>query len=161
MITTDITDQTQIPEYIWDEPSLSWKTQEQLDRILYDRQQLEEYNRKKEQERLEAEDEERLRLIEEEEQARLQAIHDYTVPRVYAHLGQDGITVENTILVSRETMETNLYSGVLMIETDGSVSIGQTYSHDLNAFIPPRPYESWILNEETMQWESPVPKPTA
>jgi predicted nucleotidyltransferase len=160
MISTD-TDQTQIPEYIWDEPSLSWKTQEELDQIVYDRQQLEEYNRKKEQERLEAEDEERLRLIEEEEQARLRAIYEYTVPRVYAHLAADGITVENTLLASREYMEENPHLSISMIETDGSVSIGQTYSHDLNAFIPPKPYESWILNEETIEWEAPVPKPTA
>ena len=160
MITTDTTNETQTPEYIWDEPSLSWKTQEELDKIAYDRRQLEEYNRKKEEERLEAEEEERLRLIEEEEQARLQAIHDYTVPRVYAHLGEDGITVENTLLASREHMETDPYPGALMIETEGNVSIGQTYSQNLKAFIPPKPYESWILNEETVQWESPVPKPT-
>ena len=158
MITTDT---AQTPEYIWDEPSLSWKTQEELDTIAYERQQLEEYNQRQEQERLEAEEEERLRLIEEEEQARLQAIHDYTVPRVYAHLGGDGITVENTLLASREYMEENSHLNTSIIETDGNVSIGQTYSHELKAFIPPKPYESWILNEETVQWEAPVPKPTA
>jgi hypothetical protein len=155
------TDTTQTPEYFWDEPSLSWKTQEELDAIAYERQQLEEYNQRQEQERLEAEEEERLRLIEEEEQARLQAIRDYTIPRVYAHLGEDGITVENTLLASREYMEENSHLNTSIIETDGNVSIGQTYSHELKAFIPPKPYESWILNEETVQWESPVPKPTA
>jgi len=157
MITTDT---IQTPEYFWDEPSLSWKTQEQLDRIVYDRKQLEDYNKKKEEERLDDEDEARLLQIEIDEKARLQAIHDYTVPRVYAHLAADGITVENTLLASREYMEENSHLSISMIETDVNVSIGQTYSHELKAFIPPKPYESWILNEETVQWESPVPKPT-
>jgi hypothetical protein len=33
------------------------------------------------------------------------------------------------------------------------------YSEDLDAFIPPKPYESWILNKDTCQWESPTPYP--
>lgn len=37
--------------------------------------------------------------------------------------------------------------------------IGFKYDSALNAFIPPKPYESWILNEETCQWESSVAKP--
>jgi hypothetical protein len=27
-------------------------------------------------------------------------------------------------------------------------------------FIPPKPFNSWILNEDTCQWEAPVAKPT-
>jgi hypothetical protein len=38
-------------------------------------------------------------------------------------------------------------------------SIGYTYDKDRDAFIPPKPYESWILNEETCQWKAPVPYP--
>lgn len=161
MITTDTTDQIQVPEYIWDEPSLSWKTQEQLDRIVYDRNQLEAYYKKKEEEKLDEEDEARLLQIEIDEKARLQAIHEYTVPRVYVHFAGDGITVENIILASREYMEENPHLSLSMIETDKNVSIGQTYSRELKAFIPPKPYPSWILNEETIQWEAPVPKPTS
>jgi|TARA_B100000900_G_C20571190_1_gene713301 hypothetical protein len=37
--------------------------------------------------------------------------------------------------------------------------IGYTYNEDRDAFIPPKPYNSWILNEETCQWEAPVAKP--
>ena len=37
--------------------------------------------------------------------------------------------------------------------------IGYTYRDDLDAFIPPKPYPSWSLNEETATWEAPVPKP--
>jgi hypothetical protein len=37
--------------------------------------------------------------------------------------------------------------------------IGFTYDPDRNAFISPKPHESWILNEDTCLWESPVPYP--
>lgn len=37
--------------------------------------------------------------------------------------------------------------------------IGFRYDDDLDAFIPPQPFASWILNEETAQWEAPVPYP--
>jgi len=37
--------------------------------------------------------------------------------------------------------------------------IGYTYDNVLDAFIPPQPYPSWILNQETCSWESPVPYP--
>jgi hypothetical protein len=39
-------------------------------------------------------------------------------------------------------------------------SIGFVYDENRDAFIPPKPFESWILNEETCQWEIPVPMPT-
>ena len=39
--------------------------------------------------------------------------------------------------------------------------IGYSYNEELDAFIPPQPFASWILNEETADWESPVgPAPT-
>jgi hypothetical protein len=39
--------------------------------------------------------------------------------------------------------------------------IGFTYDEQRNAFIPPKPYNSWILNENTCLWEAPVAMPTA
>lgn len=38
--------------------------------------------------------------------------------------------------------------------------IGYTYDQERDAFIPPKPYESWTLNEDTCQWDPPVPYPT-
>jgi hypothetical protein len=38
-------------------------------------------------------------------------------------------------------------------------SIGYTYDLNRDAFIAPKPFNSWILNESTCNWESPVPKP--
>ncbi len=37
--------------------------------------------------------------------------------------------------------------------------IGYTYDEDRNAFIPPKPFNSWVLNEDTCFWNSPVPYP--
>ena len=37
--------------------------------------------------------------------------------------------------------------------------IGFTYDETLDAFIPPKPYPSWILDEETCNWNAPVPYP--
>ena len=38
--------------------------------------------------------------------------------------------------------------------------IGFTYDATRDAFIPPQQYASWLLNEDTCQWDSPVPYPT-
>ena len=38
--------------------------------------------------------------------------------------------------------------------------IGYTYNETLDAFIAPKPYNSWILNEEECHWEAPVAYPT-
>ena len=37
--------------------------------------------------------------------------------------------------------------------------IGFTYDSSRNAFIPPKPYNSWTLNETTCNWEAPVALP--
>jgi len=37
--------------------------------------------------------------------------------------------------------------------------IGYKYDEDRDAFIPPKTYPSWILNEDTCQWEAPVARP--
>ena len=38
--------------------------------------------------------------------------------------------------------------------------IGYTYDEDRDAFIPKKPYNSWVLNENTCLWEAPVAYPT-
>ena len=37
--------------------------------------------------------------------------------------------------------------------------IGFTYDSDRDAFIPPKPYDSWRLNEDTCLWDPPAPYP--
>jgi hypothetical protein len=51
-------------------------------------------------------------------------------------------------------------------EPDGGIAlrknyagVGYTYDSDKDAFYDLRPYPSWLLNEDSCQWESPVPYP--
>ena len=37
--------------------------------------------------------------------------------------------------------------------------IGYTYDEDKDAFIPKKPFNSWVLNEDTCRWDAPVVKP--
>ena len=57
------------------------------------------------------------------------------------HYGQDGKVDEGVALRKN-------YAG-----------IGFTYDEDKDAFIPPKPHASWILNEDSCQWEAPVSYP--
>ena len=38
--------------------------------------------------------------------------------------------------------------------------IGYTYDEGRDAFIPPQPFASWILNESICNWDAPTPMPT-
>jgi hypothetical protein len=38
--------------------------------------------------------------------------------------------------------------------------IGMTWDAGRDAFIAPKPYNSWVLNETTCRWEAPTPMPT-
>jgi len=37
--------------------------------------------------------------------------------------------------------------------------IGYQYDQQRDAFIPPKPFNSWILNEDTCNWNAPIPRP--
>ena len=37
--------------------------------------------------------------------------------------------------------------------------LGYTYDSERDAFIPPKPYPSWLLNEDTCLWDAPVAMP--
>jgi hypothetical protein len=37
--------------------------------------------------------------------------------------------------------------------------VGFTYDSERDAFIPSKPFNSWLLNEQTCRWEAPVPHP--
>lgn len=38
-------------------------------------------------------------------------------------------------------------------------SVGYTYDEEKDAFIPPKRFNSWVLNNETCWWEAPIPYP--
>lgn len=39
-------------------------------------------------------------------------------------------------------------------------AVGYIYDKEKDAFIPPKPFDSWTLNEETCLWEAPTPYPS-
>lgn len=39
--------------------------------------------------------------------------------------------------------------------------VGDTYDAVLDAFIPPQPFPSWVLDQSTCQWQAPVPMPSS
>jgi len=71
--------------------------------------------------------------------------------------------IERTGDVYRQTSY-NTYGGVHALGgtplRKNYAGIGFTYDEERDAFIPPQPYDSWTLNEDTCLWDSPVPKPT-
>jgi hypothetical protein len=74
---------------------------------------------------------------------------------------KDGIVV-NTAVYDEDTSQSWLeavkpdYDEIIITD---EVGIGYTYDKDRDAFIPPKPFDSWILDEETYKWESPIPYP--
>jgi len=56
-----------------------------------------------------------------------------------------------------QTCKRTSYNGKIRKNYAG---IGYTYDPERDAFIPAKPFESWLLVEETCFWEPPVPYPT-
>ena len=61
----------------------------------------------------------------------------------------------------------NLFGSATWVQTSYNArirknyaGIGHTYDAVRDAFIPPQPYASWTLDEETCLWQSPVAMPT-
>jgi hypothetical protein len=79
----------------------------------------------------------------------------------------NGLVVES-IVASQEFIDSYVDSTPgtwLETKEDGSIrknyaGIGYTYDAANDAFIEPKPFDSWVLNEETFKWEAPVAYPT-
>ena len=75
------------------------------------------------------------------------------------------LVIDNSVEHDGENWCNNVFGG-RWIQTSYNAKIrknyagiGFSYNSELDAFIPPKPFNSWILNEETCQWQSPVPVP--
>jgi hypothetical protein len=96
-----------------------------------------------------------------------------------AHFAQinENNMVTQVIVVEQDTLNTGLFGDpASWIQTSYNTrggqhpegrplrknyaGIGYTYDPTRDAFIPPKPFNSWGLNEETCLWEAPVPYPT-
>ena len=80
------------------------------------------------------------------------------------HRGQDFLAIDLGLGGTWVQTSYNTRGGV---HTNGGTplrknyaGIGYTYDEARDAFIPPKPFDSWILNEDTRLWDPPVPYPT-
>ena len=97
----------------------------------------------------------------------------------FAKLDENNVVTEVHVVANRDTSDANgvekEYIGQAFLEKlfggtwkqtsyNGNIrknyaGIGYTYNADIDAFVPPKPFASWLLNEETAQWEAPTPMP--
>jgi hypothetical protein len=97
----------------------------------------------------------------------------------FAQLNEENIVTQVIVVANQDTADqdgveneaigiefcTNLLGG-RWVQTSYNANIrknyagiGYKYDATLDAFVPPQPFASWTLNEETAQWEAPTPYP--
>src|SRR5882724_2826818 len=94
----------------------------------------------------------------------------------YAKIGKDNL-VERVIVADQDFIDSGAvgdpaswiqtsYNTSLGVHKDGGIplrknfaGVGYTYDKNLDAFIPPKPEDSWVLNEEKGVYEAPLPLP--
>ena len=69
---------------------------------------------------------------------------------------QAGIDFLNDLYNTRDVWKQTSYNGSIRKNYAG---VGFKYDQTRDAFIPPSPYASWVINETTCLWEAPIPKP--
>jgi hypothetical protein len=69
---------------------------------------------------------------------------------------QLGVDFLNNLYGTRDVWKQTSYNGNFRKNFAGK---GYSYDQERDAFIPPKPFNSWILNETTCLWEAPVAKP--
>ena len=69
---------------------------------------------------------------------------------------QAGVDFLNNLYYTRDVWKQTSYHNNMRKNYAG---VGYTYDQTKDAFIPPKPYPSWILNETTCLWEAPVALP--
>ena len=79
---------------------------------------------------------------------------------------QKGINFLNTLFNTSDNWKQTSYNTFGGVHKLGGTpfrknhaAIGYTYDEDRDAFIPKKPFSSWVLNESTCLWEAPVAKP--
>jgi hypothetical protein len=79
---------------------------------------------------------------------------------------QAGVDFLNNLYNTRDVWKQTSYNTKGGVHLNGGTplrknyaGIGYSYDQTKDAFIPPKPYLSWTLNETTCQWEAPVVKP--
>jgi len=70
---------------------------------------------------------------------------------------QAGVDFLNNLYNSRDVWKQTSYNRNIR---KNFACIGWSYDQTRDAFIPPKPFNSWTLNETTCLWDPPVPMPT-
>ena len=79
-----------------------------------------------------------------------------TVSNDIATTEQAGVDFLNNLYRTRDVWKQTSYNATIRKNFAG---IDFKYDQARDAFIPPKPYNSWTLNETTCRWEAPVIKP--
>ena len=69
---------------------------------------------------------------------------------------QAGVDFLNNLYGTRDVWKQTSYNNNIRKNFAG---IDYKYDQTRDAFIPPKPFDSWTLNEDTCHWEAPVAKP--
>jgi len=85
----------------------------------------------------------------------------------FAQIDLETKKVINVIVAEQEVIDSGMIGDPTQwIETskDGSIEknypgVGYTYVEELDAFVPPKPFNSWLLDETTASWKAPVEMP--
>jgi len=80
---------------------------------------------------------------------------------------QAGVDFLNNLYQSRDVWKQTSYNTKAGVHLLGGTpfrknhaAIGYTYDQERDAFIAPKPFDSWTINETTCEWEAPIPEPT-
>ena len=78
-----------------------------------------------------------------------------------------GVTFINNLYKTSDTWKQTSYNTVKNTHSLGGTPfrknyacVGYTYDASKDAFIPPKPFNSWVLDETTCWWEAPVAYPS-
>jgi len=69
---------------------------------------------------------------------------------------QAGVDFINKLYNTRDVWKQTSYNNNIRKNFAG---IGYQYDQTRDAFIPKKPFNSWVLNEDTCRWEAPIPMP--
>ena len=98
----------------------------------------------------------------------------------FAEIGLDNVVLRVIVVSNNELLDgnhteqeskgadfcRNLFGGTwVQTSYNGTIrknyaGVGYTYDTARDAFIPPKPFDDWVLDEETCQWVDPNPNPT-
>tara|TARA_R100000742_G_C4177912_1_gene14008 strand:+ start:140 stop:523 length:384 start_codon:yes stop_codon:yes gene_type:complete len=80
---------------------------------------------------------------------------------------QAGVDFLNNLYDTRDVWKQTSYNTKAGVHLLGGTpfrknyaGIGFTYDQERDAFIAPKPFDSWTLNETTCEWEAPIAEPT-